>query len=106
MNTPDIDIRPKLHPLLADLPDFLKDPANYEKIEADILKTFLSSCGHSDIMQWAECEKCSKKMLERRHLLKSLGFKNPAQYRAWKMVHQKIKERMPLVDWKKNKLIK
>jgi hypothetical protein len=43
-------------------------------------------------------------MLDRRKLLKKLGFKNPSQYMAWKKIHTEIKERFPLVDWQAEKL--
>ena len=100
MTKPDIKLKPKSNPLIADLPEYLKDPANYEEIQRKILKTFTSTCGHTEIMQWAECEKCTKKMLDRRKLLKELGFKNPRQYMAWRKTHETIKERFPLMDWK------
>lgn len=102
-----INLKSKINPLLDSLPEFLKDPANFEKIQKSILMTFISTCGHSEIMDWAKCDKCTKKMLERRKLLKKLGFKNPAQYMAWRKTHEKIKVMYPLVDWKsKTSIIK
>lgn len=97
---PKITLKPKTNPLLAGLSDYLKNPANYEEIEKKILSTFISTCGHTDVMQWAGCKKCTDKMLERRKMLKSLGFKSPRQYMAWKKIHQTIRERFPLMDWR------
>lgn len=100
MKTPPLTIGKKLHPLLASLPDFLKDPANYEKIQMAVYKTFRTKHSHGDILEWSKCSECSGKMLKRRHLLKSLGFKHPAQYMAWQKVHTEIKKSYPLMDWK------
>jgi len=88
------------HPLLADLPEFLKNPANYEKIRRLILESIATSCTHSYILEFAKCRSCTEKMLERRALLKRLGFRSPKQFLMWRKVHEKIKERYPLVDWK------
>lgn len=98
---PDIALKPKLHLLLASLPDYLKNPANYLEVQKKILKTVYSNCGHSELLDWSKCSKCTNKMLERRKLLKKLGFKHPAQYMLWRRVHEEIKKRMPLVKWKK-----
>lgn len=75
----------ELHPLLKDIPPRLKDPANYEKIQKALLET-IAGHSHSELFQFANCVTCTNKMLERRLLLKRLGFKNPAQYMAWKKV--------------------
>lgn len=93
----DVDLKPKVHPILASLPDYLKDPENFKKIQAKIVDTMISSCGHSDIIQWSECKKCTDKMLQRRLLLRKLGFKNPAQYMMWRKVHEKIAEHQKMI---------
>lgn len=90
----------KTNPLIASLSDYLKNPANYETVQKQILDTFISTCSHGELLEWAACKKCTSKMLERRKILKKLGFKNPSQYMAWRKIHETIKERMPLVDWK------
>lgn len=96
---PKITLKPHVTPILAGLSDYLKNPANFETIQKQILETFISTCSHSNPVEWAECPKCTDKMLDRRKLLKKLGFKNAGQYMAWKQVHTTIKERYPLVDW-------
>lgn len=98
---PDIAFKPKAHPLIASLPAHLKDPANFEKIMKAIHNTISTTCNHAEIVEWGECKKCTKKMMERRLLLRKLGFKNAAQFMAWRKVHETIKARIPLVDWKK-----
>jgi len=105
MEKPKIAIRPRKNPLLANLPDYLKNPANFETVQKQILATILTTCGHSDILEHAACKKCTEKMLARRKLLKKLGFKNAQQYMAWRAVHEEIKRRMPLVDWKNKKIM-
>jgi hypothetical protein len=101
----ELTIKPRLNPLIADLPEHLKNPANYDEIQAKIIASVQTSCTHSDVFEMAKCEKCTKKMLNRRKLLKSLGFKNPRQYMEWRKTHEEIKKRYPLVDWKRKKLI-
>ena len=98
---PKIDIKPKTSPILASLPEYLKHPKNYENIQRQIIASVQTDCSHSELLEYAKCKKCTQKMLERRYLLKRLGFKNPTQYYAWKRVHENIRERFPLVDWSK-----
>lgn len=98
-------LKPAKNPLLDSLPEFLKDPANYDKVQLQILESFRSNCGHSEVIEWASCKICSDKMLDRRRLLEKLGFKNPNQYYAWRKTHEKIKELYPLVDWKYKPII-
>ena|SRR3990167_2081463 len=100
MDKPKIDFRSKTSPLIASLPEQLKDPANYERIKKAIWETVQTTCTHASIVEMAECKRgCKDKMIERRLLFKRLGFKNPAQYRAWHKIHETIKQKYPLVDW-------
>lgn len=104
MNKPKIDFKPKTHPLLASLPKYVKDPANFEKINKAIIETVQTTCAHADLDAYAKCAKCTEKMLARRALLKKYGFKNPAQYMAWRKTHEQIKRTFPLVDWSKENI--
>lgn len=101
MDKPDIKFKSKSDPLVAFLPDHLKNPANYEDIQKKILATLKTKCSHSDMLEMSKCQKCTDMMIRRRKLLKELGFKNPAQYMQWRKIHEKIKEKFPLVDWAK-----
>lgn len=94
------------HPLLAILPDHLKNPANYQKIRKAILETLATKCSHSEMIEMASCPKCEKMMLVRRKFLKKLGFISPAQYLLWQKTHEKIVEKFPLVDWEKENALR
>jgi len=88
------------------LPKHLKDPANFERIYKKIYDSFYLSgeraCFHSDVGEMAACVKCTKRMLNRRSVLKELGFDpdNPSQLLGWMKIHMEIRRRYPLVDWK------
>lgn len=84
------------NPLFSGLSDYLKDPKNFEDIQRKIQETIFTSCVHSTMSSYAECAKCTEKMLERRKLLVRLGFKNASQYLKWVEVHKEITRRMPL----------
>lgn len=100
MNKKDLVLKPKSHPLLAELSDYLKDPGNYMEIKKKILDTLAVGHSHSELLGYASCVTCTANMEKRRKLLRDLGFKNPAQYRAWDKVHTEIAKKFPLVDWK------
>lgn len=91
----------KVNPLDG-LPEFLKDPKNYKKVQKALLDTL--SCGklHSDPLQSMNCKKCTENMVKRRELMKKFGFKSAAQYMAWRKTHEEIRRMMPLVDWEKD----
>lgn len=84
----------KVNPLDG-LPEYLKDPKNYEKIQRSLLETL--SCGkiHSDPSQSLTCSKCTENMMERRRLMEKFGFKDAAQYMAWRKTHEEIKNTFP-----------
>lgn len=89
----------KVNPLLADLPEYLKNPANFMTVMKQILNTLAVSHSHSELEGYARCAECTRKMIERRKLLKKLGFKNARQFYAWRRVHEEIARSYPLVDW-------
>ena len=88
----NIEIKPKLHPIVASLPKHLKDPANFEKIQKLVIKSLQGKCSHAEVVEWAQCGDCQARFQQRRGLLKKLGFKNSAQYMAWKKIHTTISE--------------
>jgi hypothetical protein len=94
--TRDTFEKPKPHPLIASLPDYLKDRANYEKIEKAILDAGATKHSHGEMVDWAGCKACQAKQIDRLRMMKKLGFKNAAQYMTWKKIHQEIKARVPL----------
>lgn len=91
---------------LDSLPDYVKDPKNYQKIEKALLETMVCPKSHSDPMEMTKCKKCTENMLVRRQMLKKLGFKHPSVYLAWKKIQTGIRKRTPLVDWEKGENIK
>ena len=102
MNFNNIKFLSRVDPLIDSLPEYLKDPQHFEKIQKAIIET-VKACkkAHVNLLEMAECETCTENMLIRRALLKKLGFKNARQYYAWRKIHEKIRKMMPLVNWKK-----
>ena len=78
------------HPLLQMLPAHLKDHNNYHKIQKLILDAGASKHSHSDILAWSECSECQARDQSRVSAIRKLGFKNAAQYMAWKKVMDTI----------------
>lgn len=84
---------------LGHLPEYTKDPKNYETIQKALLDSTFCGTTHSDPAQMFECLGCQTKALERRELMKKFGFRNAGEYLEWKKIHTEIKTRYPLVDW-------
>lgn len=95
---------PKYAPntLVASLPPYLKDPANYKKVRKVIYDAFTGSCrkDHGEMEDWATCRQCQQRFAERGHIMRKLGFQSPAQYMAWQRVHEEIIKRVPLPKYK------
>lgn len=85
----------KVNPLDG-LPEWLKDPKNYLPVQKALLETL--NCGklHSDPSASLKCKKCGENMMTRRRLMEKFGFKNSAQYMAWKKTHNELQNSMPL----------
>jgi hypothetical protein len=86
---------PKVH-VLTGLPEYLKDPANFDKVQKALIETLASPHSHSDLLEWSNCVNCQRKMHAHGEMMRKLGFHSPQQYRAWVKVHSKIKERVRL----------
>ncbi len=99
--TPQAFPKAKLHPILASLPEYLKDPANFDKIQRAILDAGATKHSHGEVVDWAGCTYCQGKEWDRKEMIQRLGFTSGAQYMAWKKIHTTIKDRYPLVMWKK-----
>lgn len=98
--TPETFPDHKQVPVLAGLPQHLKDPEIYPKIQKALLETLASSHSHGDMLEWSNCVPCQAKMHEHAELMRKLGFASGAQYMAWRKVHETITRRSPLVQWK------
>lgn len=91
MSEPE-DITPETFPnvnqikrsIVADLPDSVKDPKNFEKIQRALLET-IRKCkkSHSDPHEMSLCKTCTEGMLERHALMGKFGFNSMKQYREW-----------------------
>lgn len=84
---------PKPHPILATLPDYLKEPNNYDKIQRAILEAGATRHSHAEVVDWAGCKACQAKQIDRLMMMKKLGFQNAAQYMVWQKIHREIKAR-------------
>lgn len=101
---PEVTYKQRVNPLLKNLPEYVKDPRNFEKIELSLIKTLRCDKLHSDPLKMAECKKCTENMKVRRELMKKYGFSSYAVYMAWKQIHTEIKKRMPLEKY--NEMVK
>ena len=79
---------PKYRPdhLTKSLPVFVKDPANYNTIQRQLLETLASRHSHSDMETWSKCIECQLKVKEHGALMRKFGFKNKETYYAWKKI--------------------
>ena len=89
---------------LAGLPEYLKHPSSYMKVEKALLETLTCGKLHSGPLGMRACKKCTENMLARRALMEKLGFKSIQQYFSWRKTHQHIKARVPLDKY--NEMIK
>ncbi len=76
----------KLHPLVADLPDELKDPKCFKKIEKKLHKIMESDHNHKAMITFQKCKECQARFNEKRHQIKKYGFKSYEQYLFWKRI--------------------
>lgn len=82
------------NPLLSGLPAYLKNPKNYEKVYKAIYNAGVSSCDHSEVLEWAGCSKCQARQRDRLLMMRKLGFTSGKQYLAWDRVHQQIRSNL------------
>lgn len=87
--------------ILASLPEYVKHPKNYLKIQKALLETLTCGKLHSDPIKATECSVCTANMMERRKLMEKFGFKTPAMYMEWRKRHEEIKKRVPLEMYNK-----
>jgi hypothetical protein len=81
-------IKAQVNPYLRGLPEYLKKPESYDKVQKALLEAMATGCSHADPSEWFNCKKCTEKMLERRQLMVRLGFKSVEQYMEWRKVHE------------------
>lgn len=86
-------IQPKPN-LLNGLPQYLKEPKNYDKVRKFLFDILASRCGHSDPASWYTCQKCLKRIRQFREALKKLGFRSVPQYYQWRRVHEMMQKQL------------
>ena len=82
--------RYKPNSLFANLSPFVKDPANYNKIQKILLNELAGPHTHSEMTNWANCRTCQDKSQERIMLMRKLGFTSAAIYLGWKKTMEQI----------------
>ena len=78
------------NPKLAGLSDYVKNPANFDKIQRILLDTLAGQHTHSEMVTWATCKTCQEKVAIHGALMRKLGFKSPAIYYSWKKIMEMI----------------
>ena len=82
----------KPNPLLESLPDAVKDPKNYDRIQRELLDTLASGHSHSELSDWVKCVACQGRVRDHKNMMVGLGFKKKGQYMAWKKTQEFIKK--------------
>ena len=91
-NLPQFPNAKKQNPLLRTIPDYVKDPKNYNTIQKQLLEVLASPHSHSELYQSAQCFDCQQKMKERKRVMMKFGFNTPAIYYEWhKVMRQMLK---------------
>lgn len=77
--------------ILAQIPQHLKEPEAYEKVQKALYEAGASTCDHSEVGEWATCFKCQRKQSDRLLMMKSLGFLSKAHYMTWRKIHEELR---------------
>ena len=78
------------NPLFAGLSDYVKDPANFNKIQRILLNELAGQHSHSEMTNWANCKTCQDKSQERVMLMRKLGFTSAAIYLGWRKIMEQM----------------
>lgn len=97
----DLQTVPKLkfNPIFKDLPESLKDPKCFKRIEKKLNAILNSDHKHKTVTGYVTCAWCSEKRTERYKLMEKIGFTSIGQYMDWKKV-------MTIISKKKNFQVK
>jgi len=76
----------KPNPLFKELPESLKDPKNFKKIEKKLVAVLKTDHAHKTIKEFTTCAWCQDLVQKRQALMKEIGFKDYGQYIMWKKV--------------------
>ncbi len=82
--------------ILDALPEYLKEPQNYLKIQKEIYEQFSGACSsHAEVAEASMCRKCQRAYRNRSIFMERIGFPSPAHYRKWMQVHEIMNREMP-----------
>ncbi len=73
------------------MPQYLKEPKNYEKVMKLLYEAGNSKCSHSDMFEYSACKKCEPARIRRAIVMRKLGFKGGQQYLAWRKTHENMR---------------
>jgi hypothetical protein len=76
----------KPHPVLAGLPNELKDPACYKGIQTKLSRCMVSDHGHNSVKGFAKCKRCKAKYEKRHKMILDMGFSSTEQYLEWRKI--------------------
>lgn len=78
----------KPNPIFKGLPEALKDPTCYAKIEKQIQDIVRVDKGHihKTVKAYVKCKKCLEKYEKRKAFIRELGFTDYKQYMEWKKI--------------------
>lgn len=82
----EINKKGKPNPIFKDLPEELKDPKNFKKIEKKLIAVVFSDHKHTSIKTYMKCKRCQDKFQKRHQMIRELGFKDYEQYTLWRKV--------------------
>jgi len=101
VNKLDLKTVPKLkpNPVFKGLPDNLKDPKTFKKVEKKLINAIFSDHKHATVKAYLKCKRCQDKFKKRQAFIKDLGFTSYEQYTEWKKV-------MTIIDNKKDFQVK
>ena len=88
----DLKQTPKLepNPIFKDLPERLKDPKNFPKIEIELFKILKTDHKHKTVRAYVTCAWCQNKLKLRQNRMKAIGFASYGQYVEWRKIMQII----------------
>lgn len=76
----------KSHPLFKDFPKELKSPKCFIPIQTKIDQIMYSDHKHATVKGFVSCKRCQYKFQKKREYIKSLGFKDMAQFQMWQKI--------------------
>lgn len=87
----------KENPMFDTLPEKLKDPKCFKKIETKLSNIMISDHKHKSVQTFVRCKRCLAKMNKKNEAIKELGFKDSIQYQHWKKVMQILRAKKDFV---------